>query len=266
MLKQKENRILLKNQQIKLKSKKTHKKLNDEIVGTHTIKAIIKYTPQRAVLLTLLANNKRLKKLHQAALMANIQVKFITFKQIKTLYQEDVVHQGAILTCKPFKYAIFNEQLEQNLNLIIILDSVQDSRNLGRASRSALCFNVDLIVIPKNRSAQVTVAAEKTAVGALSQIPVTQVTSLVKSINILKEKGFFVIGAEVDAELACYKHKFSKKIALVIGGENSGVRPLVQKTCDQMINIPMKKQDLNLNAADAVTVLLYEVSRQKNLS
>ena len=244
-------------------SKREDKTLNVKVVGTHTIEAIIKNTPERALLLSLLNKNNRLEKLKQAALKANIKINFVSSKKMKILYKEEIIHQGALLTCKAFKYVNFNKQLEKKTNLVIILDGIQDSRNLGRASRSALCFKVDLIVIPKNRSAEVNIAAEKAAVGALSQIPITKVANLTQSINILKEKGFFIVGAEAGSKLRCYKYKFGEKVALVFGGENSGIRQIVKKNCDEMINIPMKNKNLNLNAADSVAIILYEISRQR---
>ncbi len=264
MANHKKRQFTNKKQMVKLKNKKLLKETSSEIIGTHAIKAVLKHTPGRALLLTLLADNPRLKKLEQAALDAGVKVRSVISEQRTSSYQQEAVHQGAILNCKPFEYVGFGEHLKQGLSLVVILDGVQDPRNLGRASRSALCFGADLIVIPKDRSTQVTIAAEKTAVGALSQIPIAQVINLARAINILKKKGFFVVGAEADAKLACNKYEFGPKTALVIGGEDSGIRPLVRKACDQIVNIPMKRQDLSTNAADAATILLYEVSRQRS--
>jgi 23S rRNA (guanosine2251-2'-O)-methyltransferase len=148
------------------------------------------------------------------------------------------------------------------MNLILILDRIQDSQNLGKICRSALCFGVNLIIIPKNNSVKITSIVEQIAVGSLSIIPITQVINITETINKLKKIGFFIIGTETNTHISSYKYTFSNKTALIIGNEELGIRLLIRKTCDQIITIPMRKHNINLNAADATTILLYEINRK----
>jgi 23S rRNA (guanosine2251-2'-O)-methyltransferase len=134
---------------------------------------------------------------------------------------------------------------------------------LGRAARSAFAFGADLLVIPKDRSAEVTAIAEKTAVGCLARIPVARVTNLNRALDDLKQAGLWVLGTSDKASKAAWKVDMKGPTALVIGNEEKGLRKGVAESCDELVQIPMQSPDMSLNAADALTVLLYEVLRQR---
>jgi 23S rRNA (guanosine2251-2'-O)-methyltransferase len=146
---------------------------------------------------------------------------------------------------------------------ILVLDSWQDAANLGRAARAALSFAAGLIIIGKDRSVQVSAAAEKSAVGALAQIPVARVTNLSAAIQKIKDAGFFVYGADERGSVDIKQCDFARKAAIVIGQEGEGLRELTKKNCDVLVSIPMAKADICLNAADTALVFLYELSRRE---
>jgi 23S rRNA (guanosine2251-2'-O)-methyltransferase len=176
-------------------------------------------------------------------------------------------HQGVALKVEPFPYAELDDVLSgvkgKGTGLILVLDSVQDPHNLGALIRSAACAGADAVVIPKDRAAGVTAAAEKASAGAVATIPVVQVTNVTQALAELKKTGFWAFGADGAAKATLYQQDFTGAVALVIGGEGEGIRPLVRKACDQLVNIPMQGGVNSLNASVAGGILLFEVVRQR---
>jgi 23S rRNA (guanosine2251-2'-O)-methyltransferase len=176
-------------------------------------------------------------------------------------------HQGIALMVEPFPYADLDDVLE-SLNgtsnaVILVLDSVQDPHNLGALIRSAACSGANAVVIPKDRAAGVTAVAEKASAGAAGTIPVAQVTNISQALEQLKQAGFWIFGADGSAKKTLYQLDFTGPVALVIGGEGEGIRPLVRKGCDELISIPLQGGVNSLNASVAGGILLFEVVRQR---
>ncbi len=237
---------------------------NDRIVfGIHAVEATLRYMPKRAVKLSLLQKNARLDVLERLAKQAHIPVVYPTKDDIGTLIGGELVHQGAILHCNSYPYVDLAEVLEDPPDLCVVLDGVEDPRNLGRAARSAFAFGAKLLVVAKDRAAPVTGVAEKAAVGALARIQVAQVTNLKRALDDLKKAGLWVTGTASEAKVPAWKCDFKKPTALVIGSEEKGMSRLVQESCDELVSLPMAASDMSLNAADAATVVLYEVNRQR---
>jgi 23S rRNA (guanosine2251-2'-O)-methyltransferase len=228
---------------------------NDQrVIGIHAVKATLMHMPGRAVKLHVTESSSRLDELVTLAK-----------KTFSERFGDDVAHQSAVLLAKPFPYVDFYKFLEQTpLQLCLVLDGIEDPRNLGRAARSAFALGAQLLIISKDRSAQITATAEKAAVGTLAQLPVAHVTNLSQTFEALKKAGIWVIGAAGEATLPAWKCDLTKPCALAIGSEESGLKKLVREQCDELIYVPMTTPDLSLNAADAVTVLMYEASRQRN--
>ena len=143
------------------------------------------------------------------------------------------------------------------------LDGVQDPRNLGAAARACYAFGADGLCIPKNRAAQVTPITEKIAVGALSRLPVAQVTNLRRAMDFARKEGFWIVGAEANGECAPWEVDMNQPLFILMGGEDSGLRRLTRENCDQIVRLPTPRP-MSLNAADALTVFLYETNRQRS--
>jgi len=171
-------------------------------------------------------------------------------------------HQGAVLMVEPFQYAEL-EDLPDHATLVVLLDSIQDPHNLGAIIRSAACAGAAMVVIPRDRSCRVTPVVEKSSAGAVETIPVACVTNLAHAIDRLKEKGFWVYGADADAGTTLYDVRFAEKTAIVIGSEGEGIRPLVRKRCDILLSIPRAGGVSSLNASVAAGVILFDVVRQR---
>lgn len=147
----------------------------------------------------------------------------------------------------------------------LVLDGIVDPHNLGAIVRSALCAGVAAVLIPKDRCVGPTPAVSKISAGALEHIRLVQVTNLVRSLDFLKSRGRWVAGLEREAPLSVFSADLRLPLALVIGGEERGLRPLVRRTCDLMVSIPQSGVIDSLNASVAAAVALYEIRRQRGV-
>jgi 23S rRNA (guanosine2251-2'-O)-methyltransferase len=146
-----------------------------------------------------------------------------------------------------------------------MLDSIMDPQNLGSIIRAAHCLGANGIVIPEDRAAQVTAAVYKSSAGSVGQIPVARVVNLAQSIDYLKDKGFWVFGADVHDGSPLMDMDFKCSAVLVLGGEEKGLRPLVRKKCDFLVTIPMTGNFDSLNVSVAAGIIQYEILRQRNM-
>ncbi|MGB5217538.1 MAG: 23S rRNA (guanosine(2251)-2'-O)-methyltransferase RlmB [Smithella sp.] len=180
-------------------------------------------------------------------------------------------HQGIIAFYKSFVYAdldivIENRNKSFNFDLVLILDSIMDPQNLGSIIRAAHCLGANGVVIPEDRAAQVTAAVYKSSAGSVQQIPVARVVNLAQSIDYLKDKGFWIFGADVHDGSPLMDMDFKCSVALVLGGEEKGIRPLVRKKCDFLMTIPMVGNFDSLNVSVAAGIIQYEILRQRGMA
>jgi 23S rRNA (guanosine2251-2'-O)-methyltransferase len=177
------------------------------------------------------------------------------------------VHQGILGLCRDYGYATVDEvidcrQKEAKHNLVVILDHVTDPQNLGSIIRAAHCCGANGIIIPQNRAASITGSVVKASAGAAYLLPTAMVVNLVRTIDYLKKKGFWIFGAEGASDLDIYSPDYEGDVGLIMGSEGEGIRPLVRKTCDFLISIPMRGQMASLNVAVATGVILCEIFRK----
>jgi 23S rRNA (guanosine2251-2'-O)-methyltransferase len=152
---------------------------------------------------------------------------------------------------------------KQHQPLIVVLDQVQDPRNLGAVMRSAFAFGAAGILIPKDRSSPVTAAAVRASAGASELIKTARVTNLARSLNQLRDDGFHVVGAALTGEARLEDISFDGKIAVVLGSEGKGIRRLTAEHCDQLFRIPLVNDFDSLNVSAAAAVTLYEASKRR---
>ena len=229
------------------------------VYGHHTVLAVVRHQPTRAkkLFIARAENAIEAKRLAEGRGIACEQVDR-GYLEKRFLVGSDA--QGLVLLCSPFSYVDLDDEILSETNRILVLDSWQDAANIGRAARAALSFAAGLIIICKDRSAQVTAAAEKSAVGALAQVPVARVTNLAAAIKKIKDAGFFVYGADERGRVDIKHCDFAQKVAIIVGQEGEGLRELTKKNCDVLVSIPMAQKDICLNAADTALVFLYELS------
>ncbi len=170
------------------------------------------------------------------------------------------VHQGLVLTVPEYEYAHADEF--HDCDLVVALDGVTDPRNLGAVARSAAAFGAGGIVVPSRRSVGVTASAWKTSAGALSRVPVAQVTNLTRAIESFQKAGFMVIGLSADADTTLGEldlDVLTGPLLVVVGGEGAGLSRLVGETCDWRVSIPMAQGNESLNASVAAGIVLQSV-------
>ena len=150
--------------------------------------------------------------------------------------------------------------------LILMLDSIQDPRNLGACLRSANAAGVDCVVVNKDGSAPINAVVHKTSAGAINQLKIFQVTNLVRTIKSLQAQELWVIGLDGDVKTSIYDINFIDPTVIVMGTEGKGLRQLIKKTCDQLAQIPMLGNVESLNVSVATGIVLFEGRRQRQSS
>jgi len=171
-------------------------------------------------------------------------------------------HQGVAASLLAFPYDSLQNIIERNANLLLILDGILDPRNLGALLRTAEAVGVGGVILPKRRSASLSPLVEKAAAGAVAYVPVCQVENLVRALAAIRETGYWLVGLAPDARQTLYDLDLSGKIALLLGGEEKGLRSLTRQKCDFLVTIPMLGKLESLNVSVAGAVALYEFVRR----
>jgi 23S rRNA (guanosine2251-2'-O)-methyltransferase len=172
-------------------------------------------------------------------------------------------HQGVVAEVDAYPYADPNALLRQEGALLLALDQVQDPRNLGAICRSAEFAGAAGVVVPERRSAEVTAVACKASAGAVEHLNVARVRNLADWLAAAKEAGFWIWGADAEAEQAPWDTDLSGSTVLVLGGEGKGIRPRVAAACDGLVSLPRSGRVESLNVSAAAAALLFEAIRQR---
>lgn len=175
-------------------------------------------------------------------------------------------HQGVAGSLDSFPYADLATTITERPGtpFLLVVDGVQDPRNLGALIRSADACGVWGVLIPKNRAAGISPVVAKSSAGALFHVPVIRATNLHRTLLQLKDHGVWIVGTTVDASADLYHVDFTLPLAVVIGSEGKGLRRLIRDTCDFVVSIPMHGVVTSLNASVAGSVIMYEVLRQRS--
>jgi 23S rRNA (guanosine2251-2'-O)-methyltransferase len=173
-------------------------------------------------------------------------------------------HQGVVARVEPYRYADAYELARVERPLLAVLDRVTDPRNLGAVARSAEGAGATGIVVPAHGSAIVTPAVARASAGAVEHLPVAVVTNLARYLDEVKGYDLWIYGAAgEEGAPSMWDTDLSGGVALVFGAEGKGLRPLVRRTCDALVSIPLAGQVESLNVSVAAAVLLYEARRQR---
>jgi 23S rRNA (guanosine2251-2'-O)-methyltransferase len=172
-------------------------------------------------------------------------------------------HQGVVAEVDSYPYGDPGALLRREGALLVALDQVQDPRNLGAVCRSAEFAGAAGVVIPDRRSAAITAATCKASAGAVEHIEVAHVRNLADWLAEAKEAGFWIWGADADADQAPWQADLTGPTVLVMGGEGKGLRPRVASSCDGLIALPQRGKVDSLNVSAAATALLFEALRQR---
>ncbi len=178
-----------------------------------------------------------------------------------------VNHQGVMAFIASADYVSTDYILENmaEVPLLVVLDGVEDPRNLGAILRVAECAAADGVVIPERRAVGLTDTVAKSSAGSIEYVKVSKAANLNRLIEKLKEQNIWVVGTSMDAEIAYTDWDWTRPSALVLGGEGGGLHRLVAENCDVLVKIPMYGKIDSLNVSVAAGVILFEAKRQRSV-
>lgn len=213
------------------------------------------------------ANKNALGKIIALAKKNGVQISYVSSKKVEEM-SVTARSQGVLATVAATEYCTVEDILDESRKkgtppFIIIADEITDPHNLGAIIRTANAVGADGVIISKHRSAGVNAVVAKTSAGAVYHTKIAKVTSLAKTIDMLKKEGVWVFGADMSGADSIYKTDLSGALALVVGSEGKGIGKLLREKCDFMVKIPMLGKTESLNASVAAAVIMYEVLRRR---
>jgi 23S rRNA (guanosine2251-2'-O)-methyltransferase len=239
------------------------------IYGIHPVQEALKssYLEIEKILISSRTPHPPLQSILDLANKRKIPVTFTTKESLERMTKGGV-HQNVAGLVKETPYADLGEILavwkkEGAKSLFLILDGIQDPQNFGSLIRTALGCGVHGIIIPKDRSVGLSSVVIKASAGAAAHLPIARVVNIAATIDLLKKEGIWVYGASGEAKDLIYQLDFNIDLAIVVGAEGKGMRPLVKKKCDRLFSIPMKGPLSSFNASVSGGMILYEVTRQR---
>ncbi len=172
-------------------------------------------------------------------------------------------HQGIVALVREYGYIGLEEALQTNPDPLLVIDGVTDPRNLGAILRSAECAGADTILLARDRTVGLTPAAIKASAGAWVHMRIARCGNVASTLELLKERGYWTAALAPGGDTSLYELDTTRRLALVIGAEDRGVRELVRKRADFVVGIPMHGKIGSLNVAVATAVALFEISRRR---
>lgn len=235
--------------------------MSEYIYGKNAVKEALQHNTTSLCLYTLDQN----KDFIELARKQKLPVKVVDQATLSKLVKG--VHQGVVLEIKEYEYANLNDIIDHakgNPPLLVMLDGLEDPHNLGAILRTSDAAGVDGVIIPKNRSVGLNATVAKVSTGAIEYVKVSSVTNLTQTLQYLKSKGYWVVGAEAGAKSQDYrKMKYDMPIVLVVGSEGKGISRLVLEQCDFLVQIPMVGHVNSLNASISASILIYEIIKYR---
>lgn len=218
--------------------------------------------PFRCLFLAQHRADERTEAISGAAAARGVPVRRVSSEKLRALSGAEV-HQGVCAEVGPLPVAA--DPLPDGIRnpFLLIADSVTDPHNLGALIRTALCAGVDGVVLPRDRAAGPSPVVSKASAGAMEHIRIHLATNLARTLEDLKKKGVWISGMAADGSRSIFESDLTGPLAVVIGGEGKGLRPLIRRQCDFLLTIPQKGPVSSLNASVAGAVVMYEAFRQR---
>jgi 23S rRNA (guanosine2251-2'-O)-methyltransferase len=218
-----------------------------------------------------LQNNFGGKELTEITNIANLQKVPVNKVPVAKLDSFNVPnHEGCVALISRVQYQDLQEVISfvvenGDTPLFLILDGITDIRNIGGIARTALCTGVQALIIPDKGVGMLNEDAVLTSAGALEQLAVCRVGSLLKAVDELHLNGIKVMASEMTAEKAVYEINFREPVAIIMGSEEKGIYPALMKASDEKFKIPMANEFESLNVSVATGMILYEAMKQRSL-
>ena len=209
---------------------------------------------------------RRLNEVFDLARDQRIIIETVPRERLEKFVEPGANHQGVIAIAAAAEYVDADEILDGagDPALFVILDGVEDPRNLGAILRTVECSGAEGVFIPERRAVGLTETVAKSSAGAIEHVKVAKVTNLNRFIEDLKERNIWVVGTSGDATMSYTDWDWTTPTALVLGAEGSGLHRLVAENCDALVKIPMYGKIDSLNVSVAAGVVLFEARRQRD--
>jgi len=243
----------------------------DKVTGVHAVLEIIMAQDRKIEQIYLIHGTRRgrLKEIEDRALFLGIPVATLAPKQIAKICGHNR-HQGVLAMVREYPFVTLNDIFASSIKsktspFILVIDQVQDPRNLGAILRSAEGAGVDGVITTSRRTSAISSTVVKTSAGGCEHLKICRVMNLVQVLEKLKDLGIWIYGTDLhESTNSLYEVDGTNAIALIIGNEEKGIRPLVKKHCDWLVKIPMSGKIESLNVAASAAVMLYEIRRQRS--
>ncbi|MFO7764232.1 MAG: 23S rRNA (guanosine(2251)-2'-O)-methyltransferase RlmB [Wenzhouxiangellaceae bacterium] len=236
--------------------------------GINAVDALLTHQPERVIQLWSAGSGPRIQGLLEKAARHAISIQQAQPAALDRL-AEGETHQGIVAefrAAEPLQEGDLDEIVERAGGdaLLLLLDQVQDPHNLGACMRSAAAAGAHAVVVPRDRAAGMTPAVRRAAAGAAEIVALVEVANLARTIQQLQKSGVWCIGLAGEADTSLYSTDLTGPLALVLGGEEHGLRQLTRKRCDGLARIPMRGGTESLNVSVATGVALFEATRQRS--
>ena len=247
--------------------KHRNKKEHEVAYGIHAVESMLKHSPQTVLQIWLQKNrdDKRINNIVNLANKLGISIEQVSTEKLNKKY-EGVRHQGVVARIRADNKNSL--QIEDILHLeqclLLVLDGVEDPHNIGACLRTADAAGVDAVVVSKNRSPGITPVVRKVASGAADTISFIEVSNLARCLQQLKDNDVWIVGTADETNTSVFDCKATRKMALVMGAEDKGLRRLTRESCDELVKIPMAGSVESLNVSVATGICLYELQRKQS--
>jgi 23S rRNA (guanosine2251-2'-O)-methyltransferase len=235
----------------------------EKITRLNSLLEAVRHRPKRVNKILIQEGAKR-PKISEIILLARrnrIPLSFLPAKRLRII---DRHHQGAVGFLAAKEYATLDSILASpGIPFLVLLDGIEDPQNLGAIIRTAEGAGVGGILLPERRSATLTESVASVAAGAVEHMRVARVKNLVRTMEELKKKGLWLVGAEGGGADPWHDFDYTLPVGLVFGSESKGLRRLVREKCDKILSIPHSGEMTSLNVAAAAAIFMYEVVRQR---
>ena len=243
----------------------------DKLTGIHAVKEALEANrPLEYVLVAKGRQDTRAEEIVQLARRNGIAVRFEERAQLDraagTRDHQGVVAIGAARAAATLEDILKSANKEHGKpGLIVLLDGVEDPHNLGAIIRTALAAGAHGVIIPERRAAGLTDAVSRASAGALAHLPVAKVTNLARTMEELKEAGYWLVGLDEHADMSYTAVDYTSPTGIVLGGEGGGLHELTRKRCDFVVSLPTTGPVKSLNVSVASGVVLFEALRQRHI-
>lgn len=230
------------------------------VCGINPVREALASQDQRLqrILMTKGKRNPRLGEILKMARSQGVPVRFETAAALKRQAPAGN-HQDVVAILGEVALAGLEEILAADPSLLLVIDNVEDPRNLGAVLRTAEAAGVDGVLLPERRSASLTPTVVKASAGAAMHLKIAQIGNVSQTLQRIKDAGLWTVGLDAQGEHQMTDLDVSLPLAVVVGGEHRGLRPLVRKRCDFVVSLPMKGKVNSLNLSVAAAVLLYQI-------